>query len=75
MPEYTVTRIMAIFVPLAVLAGYNASPPPPDATLDSGITSSNGGGQRALGNLPDVGVTNRRVTESPQPRDPRMPRY
>lgn len=25
--------------------------------LDSGITSSNGGSQRALGNQPDVGVT------------------
>ena len=27
--------------------------------LDSGITSSNGGGQRALGNQPNVGVTTR----------------
>ncbi len=25
--------------------------------LESGITSSNGGGQRQLGNQPDVGVT------------------
>ena len=35
----------------------------PDTTvspqLDSGITSSNGGGQRALGNQPGVGVTTR----------------
>lgn len=27
--------------------------------LDSGITSSNGGGMRALGNDPNVGVTTR----------------
>ena len=27
--------------------------------LESGITSSNGGGQRALGNQPGVGVTTR----------------
>ena len=26
------------------------------ARLDSGITSSNGGGQRALGNAPNVGI-------------------
>ena len=27
--------------------------------LDSGITSNNGGGQRALGDIPNVGVTTR----------------
>lgn len=32
--------------------------PPVSAQLDSGITSSNGGGQRALGNVPNIGVTN-----------------
>jgi len=35
----------------------------PDTTvspqLDSGITSSNGGGARALGNQPNVGITTR----------------
>ena len=30
--------------------------------LDSGVTSSNGGGQRALGNTLDVGVSNGATT-------------
>lgn len=49
--------------------------PPPSATLDSGVTSSNGGGQRAVGDLPGVGVSNGTATERTLPRDPRVPRY
>ena len=67
-------------VPLAAaiaigLAGCNVTPPPPGATLDSGITSSNGGGQRATGGLENVtvGPNGARVTQ--QPRDPRVPTY
>ncbi len=74
MRKYIAARLL-VLAPFVVLAGCNASPPPPGATLDSGVTSSNGGGQRALGNLPDVGVTNGRATETMQPRDPRVPRY
>ncbi len=36
----------------------------PTATLPaSGVTASNGGGQRTLGNIPSVGVSNGRGTE------------
>ena len=57
------------------LAGCGDKPPPPSATLDSGITSSNGGGQRALGNLPDVTVGQNGARTTMQPRDPRVPTY
>ena len=50
---------IAIFVAAGLLAA--CADVRPDTTvsprLDSGITSSNGGGQRALGNQPGVGVT------------------
>ena len=57
------------------LAGCNATPPPPSATLDSGITSSNGGGARQLGNLPNVTVGPNGTSVTELPRDPRTPRY
>ena len=57
----------------AAACAEKGAPPPP--VLDSGITSSNGGGQRALGNLPNVGVSNGRATDTMQSRDPRVPRY
>ncbi|HEY0206986.1 MAG TPA: hypothetical protein VGC15_22900 [Acetobacteraceae bacterium] len=51
-------RIIAIFV--ACLSA-SCADVRPDTTvsprLDSGVTSSNGGGARALGNEPSVGVT------------------
>jgi hypothetical protein len=39
---------------LAACAGANNPAPMP---MDRSITSSNGGGQRALGNIPSVGIT------------------
>lgn len=44
---------------LVMLAGCGATGPQSTASpaLDSGVTSSSGGGQRALGNLPNTGVT------------------
>lgn len=41
----------------------------------SGITSSNGGGMRAVGGIPDVGVSNGTATITQDPRNPRVPRY
>ena len=38
-------------------------------TPDSGVTSSNGGGQRALGDTPDVAVSNGRVSDHPFSRN------
>ena len=60
---------------LVSLNGCGDRPPPPSATLDSGITSSNGGGQRALGNLPNVSVGPNGAVVTQQPRDPRVPTY
>ena len=44
---------------LVMLAGCGATGPQSTVTpgLDSGITSSSGGGQRALGNQPNIGIT------------------
>ena len=66
--EQHVTRTTA-FLPLAALLACAATlagcvqEPQPRATvlreLDSGITSSNGGADRYLGNKVDVGVTSR----------------
>ncbi len=49
-------RFTTLALMLAVAACSNTMAGPP-AQLDTGITSSNGGGQRALGNIPNVGVT------------------
>ena len=57
------------------IAGCSEKEPSSPPVLDSGITAANGGGQRALGNLPDVSVSNGKATETLQPRDPRVPRY
>ena len=57
------------------IAGCNGQPSSSPPVLDSGITSSNGGGQRALGDEPNVGVTNGRAADTLQPRAPRVPRY
>ncbi len=35
------------------------------ARLDSGITSSNGGGQRATGNTPNIGTSNMGAVQTP----------
>ena len=45
--------------------GYTRADAPVSANLDSGITASNGGGQRALGNVPDIGVTNGVASQRP----------
>ena len=57
------------------LAACSNPPPPGHAVLDSGITSSNGGGMRATGGLPDVGVTNGSPSVGEMPRSPRVPTY
>ena len=51
-----------LFSPL-LLAGCSGSQPIATAPA-SGVTASNGGGQRALGDIPNVGVTNGHVTET-----------
>ena len=66
------TGLAALCLGTAGCNGQQSSSPP---VLDSGITSSNGSGQRELGNLPDVGVSNGRATDTMQPRDSRVPRY
>ena len=46
----------------------------PVATIPaSGVTASNGGGQRAIGGLPDVSVTNGRSSEVPYSRNNASP--
>ena len=54
------TRIVAIFL-VGLVAACSATQPDTTVSpqLDSGITSSNGGGMRALGNQPGVGVSTR----------------
>lgn len=53
-------RILSVLLALGVAACADARPDPvASPRLDSGITSSNGGGVRALGNDPNVGVTTR----------------
>lgn len=52
-------RTTIILLTACILAACSADRPDTTVSpkLDSGITSSNGGGQRMLGNQPDVGVT------------------
>ncbi len=52
-------RHIIILLIACVLTGCAASQPDTVVSpkLESGITSSNGGGQRTLGNQPNVGVT------------------
>ena len=53
-------RTVAILLAAFLAACANARPDPVvSPQLDSGITSSNGGGTRTLGNQPNVGVTTR----------------
>ncbi len=53
-------RIAALVLAGLLAACANVRPDPvASPKLDSGITSSSGGGMRALGNDPDVGVTTR----------------
>ena len=61
MPKATnMNRILAIMLVSALAACADARPDPiASPKLESGITSSNGGGMRALGNDPYVGVTAR----------------
>ena len=57
------------------LGACNSQPPPGHAVLDSGITSSNGGGQRAIGDLPEADVTNGKASIGTMPASPRVPVY
>lgn len=51
-------RILPVLLALGLAACADAKPDKVvSPRLDSGITSSNGGGTRALGNQPNVGVT------------------
>jgi hypothetical protein len=53
--------VATFLVSCTVLAGCAGERPQSVTTpgLETGITSSNGGGTRALGNQPDVGITTR----------------
>ena len=58
---------------LALLGGCANAPP---ASLPaSGITSSNGGGMRATGAIPDVTVSNGNTSVGTMPSNPRVPIY
>ena len=64
----------ATILGLTALSGCSGNLPP--ATIPaSGITSSNGGGMRATGAIPDVGVSNGVATVGTMPRNPRVPTY
>ena len=54
-------RLVAAFLLAATLAACADARPDPVASprLDSGVTSSNGGGARTLGNQPGASVTTR----------------
>lgn len=53
-------RTAAFLLAILLAACADARPDPVvSSNLDSGITSSNGGGARALGNQPGVGMTTR----------------
>ncbi len=59
---------------IVALAGCSSNLPP--ATVPaSGVTSSNGGGMRATGAIPDVGVSNGTATVGTMSPNPRVPRY
>lgn len=56
----TQSRLALLAVAVSLLSGGLAAcsqQTPTVNALDTGITSSNGGGQRALGNIPNVGRT------------------
>ena len=54
----TRTAALLLATLLAACAGARPDPTVPPR-LETGITSSNGGGTRTLGNQPDVGITTR----------------
>lgn len=51
--------ITLVFASLLAACAYARPDPVVSPRLDSGITSSNGGGTRALSNQPNVGVSTR----------------
>ncbi|HEY0203277.1 MAG TPA: hypothetical protein VGC15_03895 [Acetobacteraceae bacterium] len=58
--ETAMNRIFALLLLSSMVACADVRPDPVvSPQLDSGVTSSNGGGTRALGNQPGVGVTTR----------------
>ena len=66
--------LVAAVLALGTLAGCSGNLPP--ATVpSSGVTSSNGGGMRATGAIPDVGVSNGNATVTTMQRNPVQPRY
>lgn len=65
----------AVIVGLVALAGCSNNTLPPATVPASGVTSSNGGGMRATGAIPDVSVTNGQATVGTMSSNPRVPRY
>ena len=64
------TSIAASLLLAPFLLGACSNGRQPVASIpSSGVTSSNGGGQRALGDIPDVSVTNGITTERPLSRN------
>ena len=59
---------------VVALAGCTNDLPPPTLPA-SGVTSSNGGGMRATGAIPDVSVSNGNATIGTMSSNPRVPRY
>ena len=66
--------LVAAALAVGTLAGCSNNLPP--ATVpSSGVTSSNGGGMRATGAIPDVSVSNGNATVGTMQRNPVTPRY
>ena len=65
----------AVVVGLIALGGCSNNNLPAATIPASGITSSNGGGMRATGAIPDVSVTNGQANVGTMSSNPRVPRY
>ena len=65
----------AAFIALVALTGCSNGNLPPATVPASGVTSSNGGGMRATGAIPDVSVSNGQATVGTMSPNPRVPRY
>ena len=66
---------VAAALAIGTLAGCSDNNLPPATVPSSGVTSSNGGGMRATGAIPDVSVSNGTANVGTMQRNPVTPRY